>query len=660
VAEKNGKKTWTTKDSAKLYNLKGWGSGYFGVSDEGHLSVHPRRNNKRVMDMRRIVDDIKARGISMPLLIRFQDILRDRVATLNKAFRKAIKQYEYKGQYMGAYPIKVNQLREVVEEVLDAGQTYRHGLEAGSKPELMAVLALNNPGALAIVNGYKDAAIMDLACMGWKMGREIVVVIEKLSELPLLLKSCDKAGVRPMVGLRAKLQSEGSGRWKSSAGMRAKFGLTTPEVIEAIEILKGRDMLDCASLLHFHIGSQVTDISVLHEAVKEAARTYAKLRALGAEIQYIDCGGGLGVDYEGSNSSRDHSVNYSLDEYARDVVYTVQEVCAQEGVPEPGIVTESGRFLTAHHAVLLVETFGSIETGSSDPIPEKSKSENKVVEDMREVIDTATVENIAESYHDGQKLLEDADNLFRLGYMGLEDKAKMETLYWELCRKIRALTPEAESVPDDIRAMTRSLEDQYLVNFSLFQSLPDVWALQQIFPVVPLQRLEEEPKRWASLADITCDSDGKMDLFIYDSIQRNALPIHDLDGDPYYLGIFLMGAYQATMGDIHNLFGRVNEVHVFQDSEEPGGYYIEEIIKGQTVRDVLTSIQYSPYDLVKQVKAVLDARVKSGKLKPREGVEIIKRYEALLDSYTYLDPEGSGMRGVPQNGSRPVEDVSAA
>ncbi len=629
-------KDWTPKDSAKLYNLKGWGLNYFQINDSGRLAFHPRRNSKRSIDIKHVADDIVARGVKLPALIRFQDILRDRVATLNRAFRRAIKQYDYKGRYLGVYPIKVNQLREVVEEVLDAGKPFQLGLEAGSKPELMAVLAMNSNEALAVVNGYKDASMMRLACVGIKIGRKIIVVIEKLSELKMLLDAADAEGVRPMIGLRAKLETEGSGKWATSAGHRAKFGLTTSEIIAAVRTLEKRNMLDCAKLLHFHIGSQVTDIRVLKEAVKEAARVYAKLYGMGAKLEYLDCGGGLGVDYEGSNSSSDHSMNYTLEEYTRDVVYAVQEVCQEEKVPEPNLVTESGRALTAHHAILVVDAFGSIETASA-PIPvDETPTEHKIVDNIREALKGLNEENLAESFHDAQQALEEASTMFRLGFLGLEDKAKVETLYWTLCVDVAKLVNRVENVPEDVEAMVKTLHDQYLVNFSVFQSLPDIWAIDQVFPIMPLHRLKEEPTRRASIADITCDSDGKVSNFISPE-EGDVLPLHPLNGDPYYLGIFLMGAYQATMGDIHNLFGRVNEVHVFEDDEEPGGYYVEEIIRGQRVWDVLESIQYNKFELVKMVKSAIDGRIKAGALKKREGVDLLNYYEEMMKEYTYLD-----------------------
>ncbi|MBI3300124.1 MAG: biosynthetic arginine decarboxylase [Elusimicrobia bacterium] len=629
--------TWSVKDAAKLYNIKGWGQNYFAVADNGHLIYQPKRSARQIIDIKAVVDDVAARGIKLPVLIRFQDILHDRVNLLNRTFRRAIEEHNYQGKYQGVFPIKVNQLREVVEEVLEAGKPYRMGLEAGSKPELMAVLAMNRADGLTIVNGYKDEEMMRLSCLGVKLGKQVVVVIEKPGELDLLLRAARETGVQPLIGLRAKLSTEGSGKWKTSGGHAAKFGLSTPELVAAVRTLKAEGAIEHLKMLHFHIGSQITEIQAIQDGVKEATRIYAKMRKMGVPLEYLDCGGGLGVDYDGTKTSNDHSINYTLDEYARGLVYSIQTVCAQEKVPEPNIVTESGRSTTAHHAMLVVNIFGSIETGASVIPVDETPDDHVVVREIRDALKDLTLEGIGESYHDGLRWLEEANSLFRLGYIDLEEKAKAETLFWRLCLEIRKLLPQAESVPEDVQRMTRTLHDQYLVNFSLFQSLPDSWAINHMFPIVPLHRLDEEPSREAGLVDITCDSDGKVDQYVCGDRPRDTLPVHPLNGEPYYLGIFLMGAYQATMGDIHNLFGRVNEVHVFEDDQEPSGYYVEEVIRGQTVRDVLDDTQYSEYELVKMVKTALDTQVRAGALKPREGVELLDYYEAVLRQYTYID-----------------------
>jgi arginine decarboxylase len=627
---------WSTKDSAKLYNLKGWGQGYFGINNRGHLNFKSDKKSRRTIDIKSVIDDVSARGIKLPVLLRFQDIVRDRVIQLNESFRKAIGEHGYKGRYMGVYPIKVNQLREVVEELLDAGEPYQMGLEAGSRSELMAVLAMNRAEALTIVNGYKDEAMMRLACLGIKLGKKVIVVIEKPSELKLLLDTAESFGVKPLVGLRCKLNSEGSGKWATSTGHTAKFGLTTPELIEAIQTLRAKKLLDSAKLLHFHIGSQVTDIRTLKDAVREGARIYAKMKKMGVGVEFLDCGGGLGVDYEGTKTTADYSMNYSVDEYVRDVVYSIQEVCVQEEVPEPNIVTESGRSLVAHHAMLVVNVFGSIEAGSA-PKSKSGNKEHRVVEEARDIISSLRPDNLTESYHDGQQRLEEANTMFQLGFLGLEEKARVEELFWFLCREIQRLIPQSENITEELRDLSARVDDQYLVNFSVFQSLPDSWAIGHLFPIMPLHRLGEEPIRKAALVDITCDSDGKIFQYTSGKKTRPTLQLHRLDGGAYYLGIFLMGAYQATMGDIHNLFGRVNEVHIFEDEDEPGGYYIEEVLKGQTVKDVLASIQYSEFELVKMVKLSIEGQVKAGVIKRREGVDLLKMYEDMMEEYTYID-----------------------
>ncbi|MCX5787109.1 MAG: biosynthetic arginine decarboxylase [Elusimicrobia bacterium] len=629
---------WTIEDSAALYNLKGWGLKYLDIGAGGNLQLHPRRETKRFFDLKRVVDEVSQRGIKLPVLFRFQDVLRHRVEQLNAAFKQAIDAHKYQGRYLGVYPIKVNQMREVVEEILDAGAPYQFGLEAGSKGELIAVLGMNGPEALTVINGYKDESMIRLALLGVKLGKKVIVVIEKPGEVPLLVKAVQESGVRPLIGLRGKLLAPGSGKWAASSGDKAKFGLTTPEILAAVRDLKAAGLADAVKMFHFHLGSQVTDIRAIQGAVKEGARFYAKLRKLGLELEYLDCGGGLGVDYDGTHTSQDSSTNYNLREYVNDVVSLIQEVCKQEGVPEPNIVTESGRAVVAHHSVLVVNVFGAIESGAAGPEPAASPDEHQVVTAMREVLGSIDPRNLAESLHDAQARKDEAFSLFNLGYLGLEDRARVESLFWRVCREIRRLMPTAKYLTEDLREMTRTTLDQYMCNFSVFQSLPDSWAIGQLFPIMPLQRLNEEPTRRATLADATCDSDGKVTQFPCHRKSGGALPVHPLKpGEPYYLGMFLMGAYQATMGDVHNLFGRVNEVHVFEDDEEPGGYYIEDVIEGQTIRDVLAGIQYSDFELVKNVKTAIDAHVKAGAIKPREGVDLLNQYEATMREYTYIE-----------------------
>jgi arginine decarboxylase len=629
---------WQTEDALKLYNIENWGLQYFGINKSGNLTVQPKQSHNQPLDLKLIVDDILARGIKLPVLIRFQDILRHRVVALNEAFRKAIEEHNYQGRYQGVYPIKVNQLREVVEEILDAGAPYCYGLEAGSKAELIASIAMNtNPNSLILCNGYKDYTVIKTALQGIKLGKKVLIIVEKLSELDQILKVARELNVRPNIGIRAKLQTRGSGKWESSGGDFAKFGLTTPEILQAVKVLRDENMLDCAKLLHFHIGSQITDIRTIKDAAKEGARVYSKLRKMGVEIEYLDVGGGLGVDYDGSRTSFNSSINYSLNEYVSDIVYTIQEVCRAEAVPEPTIVSESGRAVVAHHSVLVINVFGNIEVGASPYALEPSDTEHNVVREMREVISNLTPKNLLESYHDALQRKEEAFSSFKLGYLDLEDKAKVENMFWRLCHQIVKMAAGQKYVHEELAGLHKYLSDQYMCNFSLFQSVPDHWAIQQLFPIVPIHRLNEEPLNASTLVDITCDSDGKVDKFIDLRDVRDTLPLHPLNGHPYYLGVFLMGAYQDIMGDVHNLFGRVNEVHVFEDADEPNGYYIEETILGNTVGGILSTIQYNPTELVSRVKSSIDQQVKLGMLKPREGVELLNDYEQRLNEYTYID-----------------------
>lgn len=634
-------KVWSIEDSLKTYNIENWGLHYFGINSKGNMVVHPKQSATPAIDVKDVIDDVIARGIKLPVLLRFQDILRHRVIMLNEAFRKAIEENNYKGRYQGVYPVKVNQLREVVEEILDAGAPYEHGLEAGSKAELLISIAMNsNHNSLILCNGYKDYSFIKTALQGLKLGKRVIIIVEKLSELSHVLKIAKEVGVRPMLGMRSKLQTRGSGKWESSGGDQAKFGLTTPEILQAVKTLKEEGMGDCLKLVHFHIGSQITDIRTIKDAAKEGARVYCKLRKMGLDIEYLDVGGGLGVDYDGSRTSFNSSINYSLQEYVSDIVYTIQEVCAAEEVPEPNIVSESGRALVAHHSFLVINVFGNIEVGATPYQLEESPDENDVVREMREVLSNTGPKNLLESYHDALQRKEEAFSMFKLGFLDLEDKAKVENLFWKICQTVAKLMASQKYVPEELQNMAKHLSDQYMCNFSLFQSAPDHWAIQHLFPIVPLHRLNEEPLRHSTLVDITCDSDGKVDKFIDLRDVRDTLPLHNLNGQPYYLGMFLVGAYQDIMGDVHNLFGRVNEVHVFEDAEEPGGYYIEEIIPGNTVSSIISTIQYNPTELAKLVKVSIDSQVKSGALKPREGVDLLNDYESRLNEYTYIDQLG--------------------
>jgi len=575
-------------------------------------------------------------------VVRFQDVLRARVKAINEAFARGIAEQGYGGRYYGVYPVKVNQMREVLEEILDAGAPYHYGLEAGSKGELLVVLAHNaDPEALTICNGYKDEEFFRLALVGRKLGRPVITVIEKLSELPLLLKVADEMGVEPMVGLRSKLTTRGTGKWEGSSGDFAKFGLTIPELIHAVGLLKDRGREHCAKLLHFHVGSQITDIGVIKDAVNEGARIYAKLRKMGLPIDYFDVGGGLGVDYVGTHTNDQlSSLNYTFEEYVGDVVYNLQRVCAHEQVPEPHIVSESGRAVTAHHACVVMNVFGHIEIGSPEEIAAASvaaPNEARIVREMREIVAGLTPRNKAEAYHDAVAKKDEALQMFKLGILGLEERASVESLFWKVCRGLVALNRGKKRLPRDTRDLGDKIADQYMANFSLFQSAPDHWAFDQVFPVVPLHRMNEPPTRDCTIVDITCDSDGKIDRFIEGEGVDETLSLHALrPGEPYYLGLMLTGAYQDVMGDMHNLFGRVNEVHVFVDDEDPEDFYIEEVIKGDRIEQVLSRMQYAPEDLARRVKGALDQRVKEGSIRPKEGVQLADFYAQVMRGYTYL------------------------
>lgn len=636
---------WSIHKSLQYYNIENWGLNYFSINEKGHLSVHPYGKGGPTIDMMDVLEDIQEKKIGFPCIIRFQDILRSRVVAINEAFKKSIAEHQYSGKYFGVYPIKVNQMREVVEEILDAGAPYHFGLEAGSKGELIPVLALNtDPEAVTICNGYKDEDYMRLALLGRKLGRKIIVVIEKISELPHLLRVAEQMQVQPYLGLRAKLATKGVGKWEGSGGDFAKFGLTTPEIIRAVQILKEAKKEECLKLFHFHVGSQLTDINKVKDAINEGARIYAKLRKMGFNVEYFDVGGGLGIDYDGSRTTGSSSMNYTLEEYVEDVVSTLHQICQDEQVPDPHLVSESGRALTAHHACVAMPVFGTIEIGNPGGLPLLEKNEkNKeppVVRKFRKLVASLNPKNALRHFHDAVALKETALSMFKLGILDLEDRAKVEALHWQLCRALFQLTAEMKYIPEDLAVLQDWLADQDLVNFSLFQSAPDHWAFDQLFPIVPLHRLEESPTRETTLVDITCDSDGKIDRFIDLVDVKKTLKLHPLrPHEPYFIGMFLLGAYQDIMGDMHNLFGRVNEVHVFCDDEDPEDFYLEETIPGDTVQEVLSRLQYAPSELAKKIKIALDQQVKEGQIKPKDGVNLIDFYEDVLKGYTYLSTD---------------------
>jgi arginine decarboxylase len=626
-------------EARELYNIDRWSGGYFGINDAGHVSVFPKRNGETI-DLMDIVAEARSRKLAFPLVVRFHDLLRDRVETINKAFATAISESGYNSPYRGVFPIKVNQLREVVEEIIDAGKPWHFGIEAGSKPELLAALAVHSdPESLVICNGYKDTSFIQNALLGRKLGKTVILVVEKLEELAHILRVSQTMKIEPFIGLRVRLLSKGAGKWATSGGENAKFGLSTADLVEASDMLHAAGLAHCLKLVHFHVGSQVPDIGTIKRAVREAARFYAKLSKMGHELGYLDVGGGLGVDYDGSRTTFDSSMNYSLDEYVRDIVYTVKEVCDSESVAHPTLVSESGRAIVAQHSVLIVETFGAIEKASHQKPPTPSAGgEIPLLADILEIRNNLTPQNRLENLHDAQEIRERAQSMFDLGLLDLRAKAGIETVYWQIAANIVELFRDAEHIPEEVREIEIAIGDQYLCNFSVFQSLLDHWALGQLFPVMPIHRLNERPDRNATLVDITCDSDGKVAKFIDLQDVKETLPLHRWQpGEPYYIGFFLAGAYQDIMGDLHNLFGRVNEMHIYLDEDEDSGHYVEEVLPGSTIGQVLSLTQWDVNELARQMKAQTDAAIKSDRLKPNEAMRLLDDYEKSLTLYTYLN-----------------------
>ncbi|MGB0452377.1 MAG: biosynthetic arginine decarboxylase [Bacteriovoracaceae bacterium] len=630
----------TSYNPEDFYQIPKWGHGHFKVNEKGNLCVLPeRREDGPRIDITEVIAEIEKQKIALPAVIRFNDILHSRVKEINLGFTNTIKEAEYEGKYRGVYPIKVNQMREVVEEILDAGADYNLGIEAGSKPELIAALALNeNPEALTILNGYKDDQYLTLAMMGRKLGRKVLVVIEKFSEIQALLRISKEMKVRPLIGIRAKISVRGAGKWSESGGEKAKFGLSVSEILKALEILEEEQYLDCVKLLHFHIGSQVTTIQSFKDAVTESARIYAKLYQKGVPLEYFDVGGGLGVDYVGSKtSSVEYSMNYTTDEYINDVVYGLKQICDMEKVPHPTIVSESGRALTAHHSCIVTKVMGEIDPYFHESENFVYKDDHILVKNMRESLEDLSQDTFQEVYNDALAIKEDAISAFKLGVLSLEERAKIETMFGKVSKRISQILDSIESVPEDMQYYKDSIAKQYLCNFSVFQSLPDVWAINQVIPIVPISRLNEFPTERCTLVDITCDSDGKIDRFIENDESEGSLRLHKLKKDkPYHIGFFLTGAYQDVMGDMHNLFGRLNEVHVYCDDDDPDDFYIEEFIKGNTCKNVLKTMQYNADHLATILKKKFDKSIKQGKISPKEGVRLTDTYEEVLYDYTYL------------------------
>ncbi|MBL8173268.1 MAG: biosynthetic arginine decarboxylase [Bryobacterales bacterium] len=627
---------WTTQDASDLYDVASWGKGYFSVGENGHLWVHPTKEPTRKADLKEMVDQLKMRGIHLPILIRFGEILQHRLGEIHEAFQHAISEHGYKGNYCCVYPIKVNQQRHVVEEVMEFGRPYKFGLEAGSKPELLAVLAIAGNDTPIICNGFKDDEYIEFVMLAKKVGRRIIPVVEKFTELDLIIKYAEKVGVRPEIGLRVKLASRGSGRWKSSGGYRSKFGLTVSEALQALERMKAIGMEDCVKLLHFHLGSQITNIRQIKGAVIEAARCYVGLKRLGAGLEYMDVGGGLGIDYDGSQTDFESSVNYTLQEYANDIIYHIQNVCDDAEVPHPNIVTESGRAIAAYHSVLVFNVLGVTAFGGEAEVVENLPEEaEQPLIDLRETYRSLSVKNLLESFHDAQQSLDSALNLFSLGYLSLEQRSLAENMYWGICRRIQRLARELEYFPEELEGLEGLLSDTYFCNFSLFQSMPDSWAVKQLFPIMPIHRLREQPSRHAVLGDISCDSDGKVDQFIDRRDVKRTLPLHPFNGEPYFLGAFLVGAYQEILGDLHNLFGDTNAVHVrLGEQNEP---ILDAFVQGDTVREVLDYVQFNSRVLLEQFRKDVEAALREGRMGFEESGRLLRFYEDGLHGYTYLE-----------------------
>jgi arginine decarboxylase len=645
------KTDWDLESAIATYNVERWGDGYFTINNSGNVEAKPLKENGGSIDILEVVNEARTRNLGFPLLIRFQDLLRHRVESVNRAFQSATSEFGYRNQYRGVFPIKVNQLREVIEEIIDAGEQFHFGLEAGSKPELVAALAMHkDPESLIVCNGYKDPAFIRIALLGRKLDKSVIIVAEKLEELEQTIRAAKEVGVEPLIGVRVRLYSKGSGKWSPSGGENAKFGLDTTNLVAASQMLKEAGFVHCLKLVHFHLGSQVPDISTIKRAVREAARYYAKLAKLGHELGYLDVGGGLGVDYDGSGSDFDSSTNYSLQEYANDVVWNIMDVCDSEGVPHPVIVSEGGRAIVAHHSVLVLEAFSAIEKTGPKLKVEVTEKDHKLVYDILDVKQRLKRGNRIESLHDIQQIKEEAQQTFDLGLLDLESKAKIDTVYWQLAHQIVNMHRGLRYVPEEVKELEVTLADQYICNFSVFQSLLDHWALGQLFPIMPIHRLTTPPDRNGMIVDITCDSDGKVSKFIDLQDVRETLPLHRISpGEMYYIGVFMVGAYQDIMGDLHNLFGRVTEVHVFLDPDEESGWYIEEVIEGSTIGEVLAMTQWDKVELMRLLKAQIDDAIKTDRLKPNDAMRLLDDYERLLQEYTYLTLNGT--KPPPQPGN---------
>lgn len=636
VAEKTQvlQRAWKIENSEELYRIDGWGSPYFSINAAGHVTVSPKGDRGGSLDLYELVNALKQRNLALPLLIRFSDILEDRIERLNACFAKAIARYNYSGVYRGVYPVKCNQQKHLIEDLVRFGKPHQFGLEAGSKPELMIALAmLDTPGALLICNGYKDREYIEIAMLATRLGYTPIIVLEQIEEVELVINASRQLGIQPLLGVRAKLSTQGMGRWGTSSGDRAKFGLTIPEVIEAVEQLRAANLLDALQLLHFHVGSQISAINVVKDAIQEASRIYVELAQLGANMKYLDVGGGLGVDYDGSQTNFYASKNYNMQNYANDIVAELKDACAERKLPVPTLISESGRAIASHQSVLIFDVLSTFDVPAEAPQPPQ-EDEPPIVHNLWETYQSINVENYQEAYHDITQFKEEAINRFNLGILRLTERARVERLYWACCAKILNITRQQEYVPDDLEELEKIMASIYYVNFSVFQSSPDSWAIDQLFPIMPIHRLDEEPTRRGILADLTCDSDGKIDKFIDLRDVKSVLELHPFkSGEPYYLGMFLSGAYQEIMGNLHNLFGDTNAVHI---QLTPKGYQIEHVVKGDTMTEVVGYVQYDSEDLVESIRQRTEQALEEKRITLSESQRLLQTYEQSLRKYTYL------------------------
>ena len=627
-------KSWTIEDSEKLYRIQGWGEPYFSINAAGHVTVSPKGDRGGSLDLCELVESLKQRNLALPLLIRFSDILEDRIERLNSCFARAIARYNYKNVYRGVFPVKCNQHRQLIQDLVRFGQPHHFGLEAGSKPELMIALAtLKTPGALLICNGYKDREYIETAILAQRLGQTSVIVLEQIEEVELAIAASIALGIKPILGVRAKLTTKGVGRWGGSTGDRAKFGLTIPEIIRAVGELEKAGMLDCLQLLHFHIGSQISSISVIKDAIREASHIYVELAKLGANMNYLDVGGGLGVDYDGSKTNFHASKNYNMQNYANDVVAGVKDACDERKIQVPIIISESGRAIASHQSVLVFDVLGTSDVPREVPEP-VDENAHQIPRNLYEIYQSINPENYQEVYHDAIQFKEEAVSLFNLGYLGIAERAKTEQLYWACCNKIQGIARQKEYVSEDLEDLEKVMASIYYINLSVFQSVPDSWAINQLFPIMPINRLDEEPTQRGILADLTCDSDGKIDQFIDLRDVKSVLELHTLKpGEPYYLALFLGGAYQEIMGNLHNLFGDANAVHI---QLTPSGYHIEHVVKGDTMKEVLSYVQYDAESLVESIRRQTEAALQQNKITLSESQLLLQNYERSLSQYTYL------------------------